>query len=70
MFNPMGMINMAIQKNPQLGNCWAMTQQMTNGKSPEQVQQIINNIARQKGIDLQQAQQMFQSFMNGNGMSF
>ncbi len=68
MFNMMAMMNNMIRQNPQLSQYWNMTQQMSKGKSPEEMQTIIKNIAQQKGIDLNQAQQMFQQFMGGNGM--
>lgn len=66
MFNPMVMMNMMVRKNPQLAQCFNMAQQMTQGKSPEQIQQIANNLAKQNGLDINQVNQQIQQFMNGN----
>lgn len=66
MFNPMAMMNMMIRKNPQLAQYVGMAQQMTQGKSPEQIQQIANNLAKQNGIDLNEVTNQMQQFMGGN----
>lgn len=58
------MINMILQSNPQLRSAWQQTLQMTNGKSPEQIQGIVKNIINTQGIDINQAKQQFGQFMN------
>lgn len=63
MSNPMQTVNSLIQQKPELAQYWNMVQQMSDGKSPEQMQTILNNVAKQKGIDLQQVGQMFQQFI-------
>lgn len=47
--NPMAM----LQGNPQL----AQIMQMTNGKTPGDLGQMVNNMAQQKGIDIGQLAQ-------------
>lgn len=49
---------MNILSNP----LYARAQQMAEGKSPEQLQQIAKNICQEKGIDYEQAMRQFQSF--------
>ena len=49
---------MNILSNP----LYARAQQMANGKSPEQLEQIAKNICKEKGIDYEQAMHQFQSF--------
>ena len=56
MTNPMQLMN--ILSNP----LYARAQQMAEGKSPEQLQQIAKNICQEKGIDYEQAMRQFQSF--------
>lgn len=56
MTNPMQLMN--ILSNP----LYARAQQMANGKSPEQLEQIAKNICKEKGIDYEQAMRQFQSF--------
>ena len=41
---------------------YARAQQMANGKSSEQLEQIAKNICKEKGIDYKQAMSQFQSF--------
>lgn len=61
MQNPMGMIQqqmmMKFQKqNPQM---FQQVQQMVNGKSEEQLKEIAQNIAKERGIDLNQFANQF-----------
>ena len=56
MTNPMQLMN--ILSNP----LYARAQQMANGKSPEQLEQIAKNICKEKGIDYEQVMSQFQSF--------
>ena len=56
MTNPMQLMNILF--NP----LYARAQQMANGKSPEQLEQIAKNICKEKGIDYEQAMRQFQSF--------
>ena len=56
MTNQMQLMN--ILSNP----LYARAQQMANGKSPEQLEQIAKNICKEKGIDYEQAMRQFQSF--------
>lgn len=67
--NPMQMMNMVqqAQNNPQqimqqMGNNPLMQRanQMAQGKSPQEMEQICRNIAQQKGIDFEQLKGMAQ----------
>lgn len=46
--NPTAMINRMAQQNPQI----AQSMQMLSGRRPQELQQIAQNLAQQKGIDL------------------
>ncbi len=48
--NPQAMINMLLQKNPQV----AQIVQNMNGKSPDQIGEMVRNIAQERGMDLGQ----------------
>lgn len=47
-----------IRQNPQMNSAWDMAQQLSTGNK----QQVINEIARQKGININEIQQLAQSF--------
>ena len=49
---------MNILSNP----LYARAQQMANGKSPEEIEQIAKNICKEKGINYEQAMSQFHSF--------
>lgn len=67
MFNPMQILNMmSMKSNPQAfqnmmsqqlqsNPLFKRAQQMADGKSPEEIQQICKNLCQQRGIDLDQA---------------
>lgn len=46
--NPMGMLQQMAGNNPQL----AQAMHIINGKSPQQLQQMARNMAKDQGIDL------------------
>lgn len=52
--NPMQMLQQMFGKNPN----YQRAMQMTQGKSPEQLQQIVSNLAKQRGMNTQDLQQM------------
>ena len=53
--NPMQMLMQAAPQNPLVGQVL----QMTNGKTPGQMREMAQSIARQRGVDLEQfARQM------------
>ena len=56
--NPMGMMQQMFCNNPMFGRAMEMAQ----GKSPEQLKETVMNLAKQRGIDPQQAQQMLSQF--------
>ena len=48
--NPMALMQAMAQQNPQV----AQALQMVQGRSPQQLQQMAQNMARERGIDLNQ----------------
>lgn len=56
--NPSAMMQQMAGQNPMM----KMAMEMANGKSPDQIKQVVQNIASQKGIDMGQLQQMAQQF--------
>lgn len=56
-FNPQQMLGM-FGNNPM----FQQAQKMMQGKTPEQMREVINNVAKQKGINEQQLRQMAQQF--------
>lgn len=73
MFNPMQILNMmSMKSNPQAfqnmmsqqlqsNPLFKRAQQMADGKSPEEIQQICKNLCQQRGIDLDQALNQFKN---------
>lgn len=48
--NPMQMLTGMAQTNPQLGQ----VMQMVNGKTPAEIERMAYDLARQRGVDLNQ----------------
>lgn len=48
--NPMALMQTMAQQNPQV----AQALQMVQGRSPQQLQQMAQNMAKERGIDLNQ----------------
>ena len=65
MRNPKQAINSMFQQNLQANPLFKRAQQMADGKTPEQLQQVAQNLCQQKGIDMNQALQQFQSQFGG-----
>lgn len=55
--NPQQFMSM-LNGNPM----FAQAQKMMSGKTPEQMREVINNVARQKGINEEQLNQMMRQF--------
>lgn len=53
--NPMGLLSMMAGSNPMLHRALEMGQ----GKSPEQLRAVAENLARQRGVDLNQFMHQF-----------
>lgn len=53
--NPMQMMSQ-MQNNPMMGRA----QEMANGKSPQQLEQLCQNMCQQKGMDFNQIKSMAQ----------
>ena len=64
----MMLVNMMIQSNPQLKSVWEQTMQMAKGKTPEQGNEMIHNLAKQMNLNLddveKQANSMISQFGN------
>ena len=56
--NPMQMMQQMAGQNPM----FKMAMQMGGNNNPDQLKQIVNNIAKQKGIDSAQLQKMAEQF--------
>ena len=57
--NKMAMVENLIKQNPQLNNAWQMAQQLSqNGNK----QEVINQIAKQKGVSVDEVKQMASQF--------
>lgn len=67
----MMLVNMMIQSNPQLKSVWEQTMQMAKGKTPEQGNEMIHNLAKQMNLNLddveKQANSMVSQFGNNQG---
>lgn len=51
----MAMVENLIKQNPQLNNAWQMAQQLSQNNNK---QEVINQIAKQKGINVDEVKQM------------
>lgn len=60
--NPMELMNQMFGNNP----IFQQVMQMTQGKNPMQIQQIIKNVAHEQGMNEQQLNQ----FINQFGLKF
>lgn len=64
----MMLVNMMIQSNPQLRSVWNQAMQMAKGKTPEQGNEMIHNLAKQMNLNLddveKQANSMISQFAN------
>ena len=57
--NKMAMVENLIKQNPQLNNAWQMAQQLSqNGNK----QEVINQIAKQKGVSVDEVRKMANSY--------
>lgn len=56
--NPMGMLQNMFGNNPMLNTAMKMAQ----GKDPEQLHMIVENLCKQRGIDFSQMQQLMGQF--------
>lgn len=55
----MAMVENLIKQNPQLNNAWQIAQQLSqNGNK----QEVINQIAKQKGVSVDEVKQMASQF--------
>ena len=61
--DPMQLIQNMISQNPQLGQYWNMAQKMTQGKTESEVQNIANNLLKQKGMNIGQIESMIHQIM-------
>ena len=57
--SPQNMVQNMINQNPSLMETWRQAQSMAQGKSEAEIMNMINQLAKQKGIDLNQIIKMF-----------
>ena len=50
--NPAGAIQSMINSNPQAKQAWEQAQNMANGKSKAELEALVNNMAKEKGINV------------------
>ena len=55
----MAMVENLIKQNPQLNNAWQMAQQLSQNTNK---QEVINQIAKQKGISSDEVKEMANKF--------
>lgn len=67
----MMLVNMMIQSNPQLKSVWEQTMQMAKGKTPEQGNEMIHNLAKQMNLNLDDVEKQANSMISqfGNNQS-
>ena len=67
----MMLVNMMIQSNPQLRSVWNQTMQMAKGKTPEQGNEMIHNLAKQMNLNLDDVEKQANSMISqfGNNQS-
>lgn len=53
--NPLALMAQMANSNPQM----AQAMQMVDGKSPQQIKQMVQNMANEQGIDLKQLAQQY-----------
>lgn len=67
----MMLVNMMIQSNPQLRSVWNQAMQMAKGKTPEQGNKMIHNLAKQMNLNLDDVEKQANSLISqfGNNQS-
>lgn len=67
----MTLVNMMIQSNPQLRSVWNQAMQMAKGKTPEQGNEMIHNLAKQMNLNLDDVEKQANSMISqfGNNQS-
>lgn len=67
----MMLVNMMIQSNPQLRSVWNQAMQMAKGKTPEQGNEMIHNLAKQMNLNLDNVEKQANSMISqfGNNQS-
>lgn len=65
MKNPNQAIDSLMQNNPMMKRAM----EMSNGRSPEQIQQVCRNICEQRGLNYDQMLQQFQSMASQFGIN-
>ena len=60
--NPMELMAQQLQGNP----LFQRAQQMAEGKTPAELEQVAKNLCQQRGIDIDSAMQQFQQMFGSN----
>lgn len=55
----MGIVQNLISQNPQLNNAWQMAQQLSQNNNK---QEVIEQLAKQKGVSVDELKQMAQTY--------
>lgn len=63
--NPMNQMMRMMMGQFQNNPLFNQAQQMAQGKTPQEIQQICSNICKSKGLDINQAWSQFQSQFSG-----
>lgn len=61
--NPAQMMQSMMQSQLQNNPLFQRAQEMANGKSQQEIEQIARNLCQQRGIDLNQAMEQFKAQM-------
>ena len=57
--SPMDVVQKMINQNPSLSKAWQEAQIMAQGKNEDEIMNMVNQLAKQKGIDINQVIKMF-----------
>jgi len=60
--NPNMIMQQLMQTNPQAKQMWQQVQQMTQGKSEQEIQGMVNELAQKNGIDQNTLNQIISKF--------
>lgn len=61
--NPQQMVSQIMNQQLQNNPLFQRAQQMAQGKSPQELEQVAKNLCQQRGIDLDSAMKQFQQMM-------
>lgn len=66
MFNggmhPQNIITTLMQSNPQMKQAWPKVQEIVKGKSPDQLKEMVSNMAKERGTSLEEIKKTVSQF--------